>query len=99
MRIKDKAKESAKKFNDKLKESLNTAIVAAFGFLIALTWRDLIVEYISQIEKYSPLQGKLFSALIVTFIGVIGILLVTSLLSKKEWKNRACIKQNHFRQT
>jgi hypothetical protein len=80
MAIKDKAK----RFNNKLKESLNTALIAAFGFLIALVWRDLITEYVNQLTQYSPLQGKLFSAITITFIGVIGILIVTSLLSKKE---------------
>ena len=80
MAIKDKAK----KLNNKLKESLNTAIVAAFGFLIALVWKDVITEYVNTLVSYSPVQGKLFSALIITIIGVIGILIMTSLLSKKE---------------
>jgi len=71
------------KFNNKLKETLNTAIIAAFGFLIALVWRDLITEYVNQLTQYSLIQGKLISAIIVTFIGVIGILITTSLLSKK----------------
>ncbi len=77
-------KDSAKKFNNKLKESVNTAIVAAFGFLIALTWRDLISEYVNQITSYSPLQGRLISAIIVTIIAVIGIFIATRLISKKE---------------
>ena len=77
-------RDSAKKFNNKLRESLNTALIAAFGFLIAFVWRDLITEYVNQLTQYSPLQGKLFSAIIITFIGVIGILIVTGLLSKKQ---------------
>lgn len=72
------------RFKDELKKSTNMAIVAAFGFLIALTWRDVISEYVTQITSYSPLQGKLFSALIITIIAVIGILITTILLSKKE---------------
>jgi len=72
------------KFKEELKKSTNTAIVAAFGFLIALTWRDLISEYVAQATSYSPLQGKFFSALIITIIAVIGILITTVLLSKKE---------------
>jgi len=77
-------KRSAKKFNRELKNTLNTALIAAFGFLIALAWRDLITAYITQIESISPLQGKLFSAIIVTIVGVIGIVLVSSILHKEE---------------
>ncbi len=76
-------KESAKKFNRKLKESLNTALVAAFSFLIALTWRDVIVESLTRITSISPLEGKLFSALIITVAGVVGILIVTSLFHEE----------------
>ena len=76
-------KERAKKFNNELKKSLNTAIVAAFGFLIALAWRDAITGYVNSLTSMSPLQGNLISAIIITIIGVVGILIVTSLLSKK----------------
>lgn len=76
-------KEKAKKFNTKLKESLNTALVAAFSFLIALSWRDLITEYINQLTSISPLKSQFFSALIVTIIGVMGILIITSLLHQE----------------
>ncbi len=75
---------STKKFNNKLRESINTAVVAAFGFLIALVWRDVISEYVTQLAQYSPLQGKFFGAITTTFIGVIGILIITGLLSKKQ---------------
>lgn len=81
---KEKLKASATRFNNEVKKSLNTALVAAFSFVIALAWRDLIAEQISQITSLSPLQGKLFSAIIITIVGVIGILIVTSLLNKKE---------------
>lgn len=84
MALKETAKEKAKRLKEKLKESLNTAIVAAFGFLIALVWKDVITEYVNTLVAYSPVQGKLISALIITFMGVIGILIITSLLAKKE---------------
>ncbi len=84
MAFKKKAKESARKFNNKFKESLSTSIVAAFGFLIALVWKDVITEYVNTLTAYSPIQGKLVSALIITLIGALGILTITSLLAKKE---------------
>ncbi|MFH1503699.1 MAG: DUF5654 family protein [Candidatus Diapherotrites archaeon] len=82
--IKTKAKEHVKKFNYELKKATNTAIMAAFGFLIALVWKDVITEFVNNISQKSPVQGKLFSALIVTLICVVGILIITKFLSVKE---------------
>jgi len=72
------------KFKIELKKSLGTALVAAFGFTIAFSWRDLIIEFFSEITSLSPVQGKLISAIIVTIISVIGILIVTGLLLHRE---------------
>jgi len=83
-KLKLRAKAAAKKFKLELKKSISTAIVAAFGFLIALSWRDVIVEYISKIENVSPLKGGLISASIITVFSVIGILIVTKIFSSKE---------------
>jgi hypothetical protein len=83
-KLKIKAKESARKFKLEIKKSVSTAIVAAFGFLIALSWRDVITEYVKKIEALSPLKGNLISAVIITIVSVIGILIVTKIFSAKE---------------
>lgn len=70
-------REKISKFTREFRKTLTTAIVAAFGFLIALVWRDFITEYVDKITGASPVQGKLVSAVIVTFIGVIAILIIT----------------------
>jgi hypothetical protein len=82
--IKQKTKERIKKFNRELKKEMNTAILAAFGFLIALVWKDVITNFVNTISKRSPVQGALFSALIVTFICVIGIMIISRFLSVKD---------------
>lgn len=82
--LKQKAKESGKGFNKEIKKAINTAVVAAFGFLVALVWRDVITGYVDKITSISPVQGKLVSAIIITIISVIGILIVTKLFSVKE---------------
>ena len=79
-----KAKEKVKKFNREVKKALYTAFLAAFGFLIALVWRDVIQSWVEKISATSPLQGQLVSALIVTIICVLGILIVTRFLQVKE---------------
>ena len=76
-RLRIAAKPSAKKFNNETQKALNTALIAAFGFLIALTWRDVITEYVNKLTAISPVQGKLISATIITLVGVLGILIVT----------------------
>ena len=83
-KLKLKAGESAKKFTNELKKAINTAIMAAFGFLIALVWKDVISEYVTLISKASPIQGQLFSALLVTIICVMGILITARLTRIKE---------------
>ena len=81
-----KTKAKAKRLHKEIKKALYTALLAAFGFLIALVWRDVIQEWVNKIAQNSPVQGQLISALLVTLICVIGILIVTRVFSetKKE---------------
>lgn len=79
-----KVKAAAKKFNQEFRKSISTAIVAAFGFLIALSWRDVITGYVNAVEEISPVKGNLISAGIVTIISVLGILIFTKIFSEKE---------------
>lgn len=64
------------------RQHVSTAIIAAFGFLIALVWRDfitLLVSYITKLDvlKDSPLIDQIYSVTIITFISVVGIIIVT----------------------
>ena len=83
-KLKLKTKVSARKFKLETKKAISTAIVAAFGFIVALTWRDVIIEYVNDLTALSPVQGKLFSAIIITLVSVIGILIVTKFLKTEE---------------
>jgi len=76
-KLKLKAKETSKKFRRELRKSLVTALVAAFGFLIALSWRDVITSWVEKISEASPIKSNLLSAIIVTIVSVIGILIVS----------------------
>lgn len=75
--IKKRAKDSALRFKRELKKSIVTAIIAAFSFLMALSWRDLITEWITKISESSPVKNSFITTVIITFIGVIGILLIS----------------------
>ena len=80
----EKAKSGVRKFKTEFNKAINTAIMAAFGFLIALVWKDVITEFVNGISEKSPVQGKLFSALIVTIICVLGIMILTKIFSEKK---------------
>ena len=73
----ERFKNSTRKFKTETKKAINTAMIAAFGFLIALVWKDVITEWVDKISAVSPVKGKLISALIVTLICVGGVLIVT----------------------
>ena len=73
-------KEYTSKFKKEIKGSILTAVVAAFGFLMALSWRETIQEYISLIG-FTSTQNKLIGSLVITLISVIGIMITTKFLS------------------
>jgi len=81
--ILEKTKRHATRLKEELRKSIVTAIVAAFGLVIALVWKDVITGFIDQIVSLSPLHGALIKALIVTFVCVIGMILITWILSPK----------------
>jgi hypothetical protein len=81
--LKLKAKQSALSFKRELKKSVTTALAAAFGFLIALSWREVITSWIEKISSFSPIKGNFISAILITIISVIGILLVSKFSNEK----------------
>ena len=82
-KLKLRAKQSAIKFKKELKKSILIAITAAFGFLIALSWKELITELVQSISKTNPLQGKIIETTTITLISVLGILIITKLFQEK----------------
>lgn len=76
----EKAKESARKFNLEIRKSIGTAVIAAFGLLIALAWKDVITEFVKDILGLSPVQNLLINALVITVISVIAIMLITKII-------------------
>ena len=88
-RIFSKTKETTAILHSKFKEHASTAIMAAFGFLIALVWRDLIVKIVKEgvkiqaLERY-PYLVELYTALVVTIIAIVGIAIVARWAQKPE---------------
>ncbi len=75
------------------KKQTTTALIAAFGLVIALSWQDLIKNIVGSIPKrgillYHPYLEQLYTALIVTFIGALAILLITSWANRQSEQNK-----------
>ena len=75
-------KQKASKFKKEAQKQVVLAILAAFAFLIALSWRDFISDSVNKIVSILGFSEqlyffKLLSALTVTLIAVLGILLVS----------------------
>lgn len=85
-RIKEKAKQATLKFEREFRKSVSTAIIGAFSFLIALTWKEVITNAVNKISESTPIKGSLISALIITLISVFGILIVSK-LNNEDKKN------------
>lgn len=65
-------------FKQEFKKQIVLAITAAFAFLIALVWRDYIISIIKTD------QASLLSAIIVTAISVIGLMIVSKWASTEQ---------------
>jgi hypothetical protein len=80
---------SARKFNNEFKNQMVVGVTAAFAFLIALSWREPIQLGVNNLILHFGLKGggiylQLLSALIVTLLGVLVLMVVSSWKSNDE---------------
>ncbi|MFW5846869.1 MAG: DUF5654 family protein [Nanoarchaeota archaeon] len=81
--------EYTKKFHHKFRKQIVVSISAAFGFLIALSWREPISQGVDLIIQLAKLQGneiyvQIISAIIVTLVSVLGIMIISKWDVKKD---------------
>ncbi len=75
-------------YTNEFRKHCLTAIIAALGFIIALSWRDFIKSSINQAVAYFGITENLFlyellSAMIITFLAVAGIIIISKFQVKK----------------
>jgi len=85
---KSKAKQAIHTLKNETKKQIILAFTAAFGFLIALVWRDVIKSYVDKIISQLAVSGPeslimLYTAIITTILAVIGIILINRWGSKQ----------------
>jgi TRAP-type C4-dicarboxylate transport system permease small subunit len=71
------------------KKQISTALIAAFGLIIALSWQDVIKKIVETFPKsgiliYHPYLSSLYVAILITFIAIIGILIISKWAKKPE---------------
>ena len=59
------------KLESEIKKHLSSALIAAFGLIAAIAWKDVLTEYLDTAVSLSPIKGKLVSALIISAISLI----------------------------
>ena len=78
-----KITEKTKKFHSEFRNQVSTALITAFGLVIALGWKDVVVDLMSKLNPLS--KSNLFiSAIIVTILGIIGIAIVSKWVKSPE---------------
>lgn len=80
--IQKEVKSKAVKLSNELKKNIVSAVIAGFAVVIALVWKDAIQLTVDDITAYLGFIGtdyihKVISALLVTIICVIGILVIS----------------------
>ena len=91
MELEEKIKDEAKRFRKEVRKKTISAILAAFAFVMALVWRDAIQEAADRVLETLGLTGsayiyKIITALVVTVICVIGIIIFSRWEGEKSKK-------------
>jgi len=73
-----------KNFRGEFKRQMRYAIAAAVGFLVIFAWRDAILNSAKNfIEKFTETSNEVITAMFITVIGVVIILISSKLLKEK----------------
>ncbi len=84
-------KSTSFKFKSEVKKNILTAILAAFGFIIALVWRDAIKAGVDEIVLKLGIEGtgyiyQITMAALITIVCVVGILFFSRLKGEEDVK-------------
>ena len=84
----ERAKKHGGNFREEFKKHVIIAITAALGFLIALSWKDPILELsgklISRLGMSEGIMFEFLSATIVTVIAVLALIVVSGWSTEKK---------------
>lgn len=71
-------------FKREFKRQIRLALAAAVGFIIAFAWKDFVLKLtgdaLSKFLELNPIMSVLLISIVVTFLGVLIILISSKLL-------------------
>ena len=84
----ERAKRHGGAFKKEFKKQLLFAVSAAFGFLMAFSWRDPIMDFIgfliNGVGIRSQIYGGVISAIVLTIVGVLFLMVISKWASDEE---------------
>ncbi len=77
--VDDKFVSAAKKVKREVRKNVAKSVLAAFGFMIALVWRDVVKEGVNKLIEIFSITGDgyvftMLTAFVTTIVCVIGII-------------------------
>lgn len=75
-------KKSAKEFQRELHKTIGSSLIAAFGLVIGLAWKEVVDTYI--LRFISPEQSKLLTAIVITVLAVAAIMIISKILTNED---------------
>jgi uncharacterized membrane protein YdbT with pleckstrin-like domain len=83
-----RAKKHASDFRKEFKKQLLFAVSAAFGFLMAFSWREPIMDFIGFLINSVGIKSQIYdgviSAVVLTVVGVLFLMVISKWASEKE---------------
>lgn len=83
-----RARKHASEFNREFKKQLMFAVSAAFGFLMAFSWRDPIMDFIGFLVGGVGIKSQTYdgviSAVVLTVVGVLFLMLISKWASEEK---------------
>ena len=84
-------KATGSKFKSEVRRNTLKAVLSAFGFVIALVWRDAIRSGVDEVITRAGIEGtgyayQITMAIIVTAVCVVGIMVASRIKGKEDVK-------------
>lgn len=82
-------KSGSNELKTEFKKQTATAIMAAFGLIIALAWKDVVTALVAKLNLTgggTGLNSLTVTALVLTLVSVLGILLISKWAKSEEKK-------------
>ncbi len=78
---------ASKRLKEEVRKNMATAILAAFAFMIALVWRDVVQQGVNKLVEYLHLQGDGYTFTVITAV-VTTVICVFGMVYFSRWSEK-----------